>query len=183
MLLNPIGEIVALEWQKTEQIRSNIKLDAWVIMPNHMHGVLIIDKRLDRENQVHEVNETFHRNLIIDKCLDRENQVHETFHRNLIIDKCLETENQVHETFHRNVSTNTTRLQSNSLGSIIGQFKSVCTKKICTAGYIDFRWQSRFHDHIIRDEESLNQIRQYIINNPLKWDDDEHHPANIHVKK
>jgi len=137
MLLNPISEIVALEWQKTEEIRTNIQLDAWVIMPNHIHGIVIIDK---------------------------------------------ETVNGVNETFRWNVSTKKPRLQSDSLGSIIGQFKSVCTRQIWAAGYTDFRWQSRFHDHIIRDEKSLNQIREYIINNPIKWENDEHHPANCNVK-
>ncbi len=63
------------------------------------------------------------------------------------------------ETFRRNVSTtnnntqpktnNKSRLKSNSLGSIIGQFKSVCTKQIWKMGFNDFRWQTRFHDHII----------------------------------
>lgn len=87
------------------------------------------------------------------------------------------------ETTRRVVSTDKPRLQSNSLGSIIGQFKSVCTKQIWADGYTDFRWQSRFHDHIIRDEESLNRIREYIINNPMKWEEDEHHPANFNVRK
>ena len=34
-------------------------------------------------------------------------------------------------------------------------------------------WQRSFYDHIIRDDESLNKIREYIINNPLTWDEDE----------
>ncbi|MBD2774224.1 hypothetical protein [Iningainema tapete] len=66
------------------------------------------------------------------------------------------------------------------MGSIISQFKSVCTKQIWAAGYPDFRWQTRFHDHIIRDEESLNRIRQYIVNNPTTWELDTHYriPTN-----
>jgi len=80
----------------------------------------------------------------------------------------VETCRQV-ETFPWNVSTDILRLKSNSLGSIIGQFKSVCTKQIWAAGLAEFRWQNRFHDRIIRDEESLNRIRQYIVNNAAKW--------------
>jgi putative transposase len=141
MQLSQIGEIIADEWQKTSQIRANVQLDAWVIMPNHMHGILIIN-----------------------------NPVVETFP-------------QV-ETFRWNVSTNNVpRLQSNSLGSIIGQFKSVCTKQIWIAGFTEFKWQTRFHDCIIRDEESLNRIREYIINNPAKWESDEHHPENFPIQK
>jgi len=41
--LSRVGEIVADEWQKTPKIRSNVELDGWVVMPNHMHGVVIIN--------------------------------------------------------------------------------------------------------------------------------------------
>ena len=39
-------------------------------------------------------------------------------------------------------------------------------------------WQRSFHDHVIRDEEDLNRVREYIQNNPLKWALDEKNPAN-----
>ncbi len=45
MALNDVGGIVADEWMKTAEIRNNIKLDEWVIMPNHFHGILIIESR------------------------------------------------------------------------------------------------------------------------------------------
>ena len=45
-------------------------------------------------------------------------------------------------------------------------------------GFNNFRWQTRFHDHIIRDEESLHRIRQYIINNPNQWELDRNNPQN-----
>ena len=43
MVLNEIGKIVAEEWQKTETIRKNIALDEWVVMPNHVHGIVVIE--------------------------------------------------------------------------------------------------------------------------------------------
>ena len=43
MRLNPIGEIVRSEWITTGQIRPRIRIDAFVIMPNHFHGILVID--------------------------------------------------------------------------------------------------------------------------------------------
>ena len=42
MRLNEAGQIVAREWRTTAQIRENIELDAWVVMPNHLHGILVI---------------------------------------------------------------------------------------------------------------------------------------------
>jgi len=49
MRLSKVGEIVANEWQKTEQIRENVELDEWIVMPNHLHGIVIINRRLPVE--------------------------------------------------------------------------------------------------------------------------------------
>jgi hypothetical protein len=42
-------------------------------------------------------------------------------------------------------------------------------------------WQRNYYEHIIRDEKELNKIRQYIVDNPLKWDSDENNPMNMNV--
>ncbi|HSW56590.1 MAG TPA: hypothetical protein VLH59_16020 [Ignavibacteriaceae bacterium] len=131
MILNKLGKIVEEEWLKTMEIRTNVDLDYYVIMPNHFHGNLIL---LDVETSRWDVSQT-------------------------------------KETGHRPVST---QLKPNSLGSIIGQFKSVCTKRIHKLGFTDFQWQPRFYDHIIRNEADLRRIRTYIQNNPLKWELDEY---------
>jgi len=113
--LSSIGKIIADEWQKTITIRPNVDLDQWVIMPNHIHGIIIITKR---ENV---------------------------------------------QTARRAVST---QLFPNSLGSIIGQFKSKCTKRIRVEGYAQFHWHRNFYDHIIRNNNDLARILEYIANNP-----------------
>lgn len=61
--------------------------------------------------------------------------------------------------------------QSQNLASVIRGFKIGVTK-FAKNNDIDFAWQPRFHDHIIRDEPSFLQIRNYIINNPENWKDD-----------
>ncbi len=61
----------------------------------------------------------------------------------------------------------TPRIQPASLGSIINQFKSVCTKRIRAVGHPDFEWQPRFYDCVIRNEDALIAIRRYILNNPI----------------
>lgn len=81
--------------------------------------------------------------------------------------------NSQKETTQRVVSTSKT-LKADSLGSVIGQFKSKCTKRIREIN-IEFRWQSRFHDRIIRNEKELDTIREYIFYNPLKWSRDEYY--------
>ena len=63
------------------------------------------------------------------------------------------------------------------LGVIINQYKRICTiesRKINP----DFAWQSRFYDHIIRDEKSLDNIRRYIKDNPENWTEDEFNSEN-----
>ncbi len=61
--------------------------------------------------------------------------------------------------------------QSKNLASIIRGFKIGVTKN---ARFInaDFAWQPRYHDHIIRNNESHQRISNYIINNPKNWKED-----------
>ena len=130
MILSKYGKVVEEEWLNTKNVRTNVDLDYFVIMPNHFHGILIIK--------------------------DVETSRRDVSNKN--------------ETGHRPVST----LQPDSLGSIISQFKSVCTKRIRKMGFEQFQWQSRFYDHIIRNENDLTRIRTYIKNNPMKWELDEY---------
>jgi len=127
--LSPGGLIVEEEWQRTPTVRPDVGLDEFVVMPNHVHGIVVLAGD----------------------------------HK---------------KTSHRDVSTKS-RLPSQSLGAMIGQFKSVCTKRIRGAGFPRFSWQAWFYEHIIRDERSLEYIRQYIENNPAKWEVDEGNPKNF----
>ena len=133
---NETGNIVAEEWQKTQEVRKNVLLDEWIIMPNHVHGIICIT-----ESSV------------------------ETPHRDDV------------ETPHRDVST-MQNWKPNSLGSIINQFKSIATKRIRKI-QPDFAWQPRFYDRIIRDERGLVAVREYIHNNPIRWEEDRKHPNKI----
>lgn len=144
IVLSEIGKIVFEEWKETEKKRRNVKLDSWIVMPNHIHGIIVITKKCEYPV--------------------------ETFRRNV---------STVRNVSGRDVST-TTKLKPNSLGSVIGQFKSVCTKKIRQMGNDEFAWQSRFYDHIIRNGQSLNNIRQYIQYNPLRWEIDKNNPDSIY---
>jgi len=138
VVLSEIGKIIKEEWLKTKLVRENIELDEFVIMPNHIHGIIIID----------DVETT---GSVISK------EKKEAFQQ---------------ETTQRVVFT---KLQKNSLGSIIGQFKSVCTKRIRRMGIKDFQWQSNYYDHIIRNQKDLDRIRKYIQQNPLRWELDEYY--------
>jgi len=71
------------------------------------------------------------------------------------------------------------RPRSDSVPTIVRLFKSATTKRLnerrgTAAGAV---WQRNYYEHIIRDAESLNRIRQYILENPLHWAEDSENPA------
>jgi REP element-mobilizing transposase RayT len=59
-------------------------------------------------------------------------------------------------------------LRKNSLASIINHYKGGVTK-LAREIDLNFAWHPRFYDHIIRNNNELNRVRQYIKNNPKKW--------------
>ena len=60
-------------------------------------------------------------------------------------------------------------LQSQSLGTVIGQFKSKSTKRIWwNLRQRDFGWQPRFQDEIVRNPTHLARLRAYIRDNPKR---------------
>jgi putative transposase len=63
-----------------------------------------------------------------------------------------------------------------TLGKIIRHYKARSAKHIHDSGYVDFQWQSLFYDRIVRSDKELNNIIDYITNNPLKWYLDEENP-------
>jgi REP element-mobilizing transposase RayT len=67
---------------------------------------------------------------------------------------------------------------SGSLSAIIRSFKSGVTNHYNKLNKVVVKnvWQRNFYDHIIRDEQSLNRIREYIIYNPLSWELDRENP-------
>jgi len=66
-----------------------------------------------------------------------------------------------------------------TLGEIIRMYKAISTREIRRTVTEDFRWQRNYYEHIVRNEESLNRIREYIVNNPTQWDVDRENPAAI----
>jgi REP element-mobilizing transposase RayT len=183
MVLNDVGKIVQDEWLKTPIIRPNVFLDAWVIMPNHLHIIVEIINPVETPRWG--VLETTHNDApqLIGEILPiatmempiiaKTSQIIEP--ERLLIDP---------KTPQRGVSTGkcggyNPNWKPNSLGSIINQFKSVCTKRIWKLNPITFAWQRNYYDHIIRNDESLNKIREYIIKNPEMWERDRNNTENI----
>jgi putative transposase len=77
----------------------------------------------------------------------------------------------------RNSSKGTTSRKT--LGSLIGAFKTVSTQEINRHRNTPHQkiWQLNYHERVVRSDEELNRIREYIIDNPLKWNEDPENPA------
>ena len=63
------------------------------------------------------------------------------------------------------------RMVKNSVSSVINHFKGRVTK-YAKKENIQFKWQSRFYDHMVREADEFKRIQDYIINNPKNWDTD-----------
>ena len=70
-----------------------------------------------------------------------------------------------------------------SLGKIIRHFKAKATLEIRRRGCNDFSWQRSFCDYIIRNQESLNRLRQRVQRNPKFWEEDRNKIENIFIER
>ena len=70
--------------------------------------------------------------------------------------------------------------QSQNMASIIRGFKAG-VKKHATLNHLDFAWQPRYYDRVVRNESELKRIRTYIENNPAKWETEKHNPENLYM--
>jgi len=144
MQLSPIGEKARECWLDIPNHFQFVSLDAFTVMPNHAHGIIIIDKPPGYRTGVDHstVVETGH-------ALSLQSETETSF-------QCLRFRNQ----------------GKNTISAMVGSFKSAVTKW-CNENNLPFAWQVRFHDHIIRDRDEFYRIRNYIIHNPANWKDDD----------
>jgi putative transposase len=166
--LSDIGKIAEQEWLKTQAIRPdmNIKLDEFVVMPNHFHGIIRIgENQYNKRNAVlNEVN-----NDVETPCI-RETQSNKETRSNTetrSIASLQKTNPNVQSETNNNFAP-----QSKNMASIIRGFKSAVTKQARLI-HAEFAWQSRYYDHIIRNEESFQHISEYNRNNPKNWQTDQ----------
>ena len=114
----PLGERVVSGWASIPDFAPFVTLDAFVLMPDHVHGLLLFDK-----------------NEPVGPPMPYENRF---------------------------------GTQSQNLASVVRGFKSGITSFARTQA-LTFRWQSRYHDRIVRSSSELERIRHYILTNPARW--------------
>ena len=161
MHLNELGEIAKQCFEKIPEHFPFVSLDVFVIMPNHVHGIIIINDPVKTKNG--------------SRIVDRVPWIVETQDlaslQRLPPFPPFPSLSQLPSS-----SDNRFGPQSKNLASIIRGYKIGVTK-YARKNNIPFQWQSRYYDHIIGDEKSLNHIRQYIIQNPLNWQTDAENPV------
>lgn len=149
MKLSEIGKIVESEWLKTDKIRDNVKVNRFIVMPNHLHGIIVIENRRDA-------------------LYASQNALQSSPPQSRRLQGVSTDENY----------KNKFGPQSNNLSAIIRGFKGASTKRIREI-FPSFQWQPRFYDCIIRNEQALGKIREYIERNPKFWDEDKNKVENI----
>lgn len=155
MKLSAIGEIAESEWLKTFEMRPdmNLTMGEFVVMPNHFHAIIGIGKN--------EYNSG-------DNCGTNSG---DAMH-------CVPTAaNQPKPSPKNHFGP-----QSKNLATIIRGFKIGVTRSARELNPA-FTWQSRFHEHIIRDGASFDRITRYIQINPANWQGDTIHPDNREKNK
>lgn len=128
---SPIGTIIQQEWCNIPVRFPQVELDTYIIMPNHLHGIIIA--------------------------------------------------NYVGAQFIAPNRNQGVINHAPTLGNIVRAFKARCTYTINqireTPGMPV--WQRNYFEHVIRNEYELHRIREYIINNPVRWEEDEYNPENL----
>ena len=138
MLGNGLAKIVQEEWERTAVFRPGVRLDAFIVMPDHIHGLITI-------------------------LADGGGLTTNT--RRVV-------EDSVAEDLAKLKIDGPHGPARGSIGAIVGQFKSITTKRINSVRQTPGMpvWQRNYFERIIRDEQDYQNTVNYILNNPMNWD-------------
>jgi putative transposase len=150
MKMNRFGETVKECWEEIPRKYHNVEMDEFVVMPNHFHGIIIINDSEPNDNNVGAIFVGAIHELPLQNELAQRMDIKRR--RRMLVPK------------------------------IIGRFKMNSAKRINeirnSAGAS--LWQRGYYEHIIRNNEELNRIRKYIINNPVRWSQDKENVGDFH---
>jgi len=145
MQLNPIGKIVHEQWVAIPEYFQTVELDAYIIMPNHIHGIIIVGAPL----------------------------------AGALVNGALNNGALVNGVEINKIKRATARVAP-TVGQIVGAYKSLCVHQVlkwikCNSpdSKLGQLWQRNYWEHIIRHESELESIREYIRDNPARWNLDE----------
>jgi REP element-mobilizing transposase RayT len=178
--LNKIGNLVKGFWLEIPHHFPFVTLDEFVIMPNHVHGILIIDREFVSDSADDYL--LFPDRPMVDYLGPIASKSSEPAAATATLEKgqCPVSTNPAVTDSELKPINRFRNQGKNTISSIVGSFKSICTKTINKMdNKINFAWQERFFDEILRDETALFQIRNYIKDNPAKWQYDKNNPIKL----
>jgi len=144
MVLNNVGKIAEQCWLNIPNRFAHVELDKYVIMPNHVHGIIKIVRDFDDVGIQYNVGAQHVGAQHVVPLHYAPRQLQHKFQHIL----------------------------PGSLGVIVRNYKSIITK-FCRQNDDEYVvWQRNYHERIVRTDRELNNIRQYILNNPTNWQND-----------
>lgn len=164
LTLSDAGAMLIEQWQQMPSRFPSIRLDAFVIMPNHLHGIVILtQEESDKDRPLVGAP------LVGARAND---------------DRPLVPYTDPPPPFAAAPATSSTNGRLPTIGDVIGAFKSQTTLAyghgVRHLGWPPFRgrlWQRNYYEQVIRNEASLQRIREYIAHNPARWAEDRENPA------
>lgn len=142
MVLNDGGKAAERCWMEIPLHYPNVVPDEFVIMPDHVHGIIVINEQSPNHGE-----------------------------------QLVSAVVQHFEPLPKNLQPKQNKYQKiipRSIGSMIRGYKIGVTKWFRQNTDIFIVWQRNYHEQIIHTKTELQKIRNYIIENPLKWKNDEH---------
>jgi len=152
MVLNDAGQIAHNEWLKTAELRKNVQLHNFIVMPNHFHTIFEITHK------------------ITDVDIRGNDDVGAYCIRPFDMPDNIDTSDDV-RIRQEGVCNTPLRSPAQTVGAIMRGYKSAVTRQI-NALAIPFKWQRDMYEHIIRDYNDYVHIDEYILTNPQKWEND-----------
>lgn len=193
----PISDIIREICQEIPEKFQGVDLDAFIIMPNHVHGIIIINKecrnmiqqkrRNNTENirgglihqiriknyindsEVSFINQTPANNFTKDNKVGLINHAPTRNHLNGKNGSLINRIPIKNQAFTRAKNWNLMQDSKRTVGKIIRYFKAKTAKIVHDKFFPSFQWQRNYYEHTVRSARELNSIREYIINNPIKW--------------
>ena len=178
--LNEAGQMVARWWDELPNKFPSVVIDEYIVMPNHFHGILIIvgaDLRVRPNTGAHigaplQTDAVHHEAVGADLGVRPESDAH--------IGVSQRKEGKVDLNVHPESGIHI----GVPLHLIIQWFKTMATNEYILGvkqnGWSPFPgklWQRSYYEHIIRHDDELNRLRNYIANNPIGWELDKYHPT------
>jgi REP element-mobilizing transposase RayT len=168
MHLSQVGVIADLLWHEIKNHSKNVILGEFVVMPDHIHGILILTGNGGDARDARDAGDAGDAGPAQTGHAVQTGHALSLPHAQSQSQSPPPTQSQSLPPIGRQRYQN---IGKNSVSSIIGSYKSAVTKHANRLGF-EFGWQPLFYESIARDPESLERISRYIRNNPIKWKED-----------